>query len=215
MTDIGRETQAKTERDFCLPSTRGQAHSTNQKTRKRMPLSAIFGALLRPVSDWWARIWTRPGLRLIYDIYPDTKGIRETGNIRLLIKNTGKGAGIGAVVDLFIHKPREIYPGHGLLFNKEIGSLERARSEVFGDTIEDDKPRQFRYRLKPGIFINPNEDPLEIAHLPVVAFRDTDPSEKFDCEIAWEISVANVRKKTGRITLEGSEVRQRLLSKHD
>ena len=171
-------------------------------------ISIDLAALLK----WLTDLLSKPKLSLLYNIYPDTKLIPGVGNVRLLLKNTSRCCSRGGTIVLKVYKPRHVYPGKGLLFNEQIGSLGQQRHRIPGEMIQDAKPKTYQYRLNPEVFLDKHLEPIEIVCLPKVAFDYRDAEEKFDIDIAWQVFHPGMKPQNGRIVLSGEDVKRILLS---
>lgn len=177
------------------------------------PIPSIVAIALTRITNWLGNWVMKPKLVVVYELHPDTKLVKGSGNFRLLIKNEGYGTSQGGIVDLKIHKPGGACPGHKLFFQEHLGEIESTRSKLAGDMIKDSKPHHCRFRLHPKTFINKGDDPVEIAHLPMMAWSRQDNSAvEFDVDIEWTIKYPSVEDQCGRIKVDGSSLMKILLS---
>ncbi len=173
--------------------------------------------LLRSLSklalDRLLGLFSQPKLKLVHHFRHGYQGDESAGTMGVAIQNSGKKIAKNVIVELRIYKPQGISSENGLLFNLDSGDFEVLADSTIWDVSTRLKPKCFRYRLKPHVFVDARRPPLEIVDIVICVQKEIAP-ESLDHEIEWTVYCARVPPTAGQLAWSGFELKQMLVGNH-
>jgi hypothetical protein len=174
-------------------------------------LATLVDSTVR-IIGWRHRKLNQPKLELAYRIDQGVEGVQSAAKISLLIRNSGRSAAEGVLVELRIFKPRRLSVGDRLFFNTDISCVESSPDPMaLVSFAEELNGQEFAYRLKPHIIVNAGiHSSLQIAHFIVCAFENY-PLGDLAHELKWKISKAGIPSTIGTMKIDGSNLKRMLM----